>query len=124
MNGVSGVHLLEVLRCPHAVSEGDGERVQCGLPPHGPSCLPGALGGEPAGDQAHLELRALTATISGPQTEHVAVPGQVDPDRGVERLVADLPVADLEVDRVDQIAAYTPATAVTPRPASPPRPCP
>ena len=35
---------LEVLRGRHAVGEGDGESVQGGLPPHGPSCLPGAFG--------------------------------------------------------------------------------
>ena len=34
--------------------------------------------------------------LPGPQPEHVPVPVQVDPDRGVERLVADLPVADLD----------------------------
>ena len=44
MNGVSGVHLLVGLRRRHAVGEGDGEGVQGWLPPHGPSCLTGALG--------------------------------------------------------------------------------
>ena len=43
-NGVRGVHLLLVLGRWHAVGEGDGEGVQGGLPPHGPSCLTGALG--------------------------------------------------------------------------------
>ena len=43
-NGVRGVHLLLVLRRWHAVGEGDGEGVQSWLPPHGPSCLTGALG--------------------------------------------------------------------------------
>ena len=32
------------LRRWHAVGEGDGEGVQSWLPPHGPSCLTGALG--------------------------------------------------------------------------------
>jgi hypothetical protein len=40
--------------------------------------------------------------VPGPQAEHVAAAVQVDPDRGVERLVADLPVADLHHDRVDE----------------------
>jgi hypothetical protein len=43
--------LLEVLGGRHAVGEGDGEGVEGGLPPHGPSCLPGALGVHAAGDQ-------------------------------------------------------------------------
>jgi hypothetical protein len=43
-NGVRGVHVLLVLRRWHAVGEGDGEGVQSWLPPHGPSCLTGALG--------------------------------------------------------------------------------
>ena len=59
MNGVSGVHLLEVLCCWHAVGEGDGERVQRGLPPHGPSCLAGALGVQSAGDQVQALQRGL-----------------------------------------------------------------
>ena len=54
------------------------------------------------GQHAHPELRRLPAAVAGPQPEHVPVPAQVDPDRGVERLVADLPVADLDVDRVDE----------------------
>ena len=41
--------LLEVLGGRHAVGEGDGEGVQGGLPPHGPSCLSGALGVHAAG---------------------------------------------------------------------------
>ena len=43
--------LLEVLGGRHAVGEGDRERVERGLPPHGPSCLVGALGVHPPGDQ-------------------------------------------------------------------------
>jgi hypothetical protein len=54
------------------------------------------------GQHAHPELRRLPSTMTGPQPEHVPVPGQVDPDRGVERLVADLTVADLRHDRVDE----------------------
>ena len=54
------------------------------------------------GQHVHPELRRLPAALAGPQAEHVAAPVQVDADRGVERLVADLPVADLDVDRVDE----------------------
>ena len=53
------------------------------------------------GEHAHPELRALTAG-AGPQPEDVALAGQADPDRGVERPVGDLPVADLDHDRVDE----------------------
>jgi hypothetical protein len=54
------------------------------------------------GEHVHPELRALPAALSGPQAEHVAAPAQIYADRGVERLVADLPVTDLDVDRVDE----------------------
>src|SRR4029450_8208117 len=55
------------------------------------------------GQHSHPELRRLPATAgAGPQPEHVSVRVQVDPDGGVERPVADLPVADLDVDRVDE----------------------
>ena len=54
------------------------------------------------GEHVHPELRALPAAGAGPQAQDVAAAGQVDPDRGVERLVADLPVADLDYDRVDE----------------------
>jgi hypothetical protein len=54
------------------------------------------------GEHAHPELRGLPAALPGPQPEHVAPPGEVDPDGGVERAVPDLPVADLHVDRVEK----------------------
>jgi hypothetical protein len=54
------------------------------------------------GEHAHPELRGLPAAGAGPQAEHVLVPGQVDSDRGVDRPVADLPVANFDVDRVDE----------------------
>ena len=54
------------------------------------------------GQHTHPELRRLARTVAGPQPEHVPVPVQVDPDRGVERLVADLPVTNLDHDRVDE----------------------
>jgi len=40
--------------------------------------------------------------VPGPQAQDVAATVQVDPDRGLVGLVADLPVADLDVDRVDE----------------------
>ncbi|SIH57308.1 Uncharacterised protein [Mycobacteroides abscessus subsp. abscessus] len=53
------------------------------------------------GEHAHPKLRSFTAG-TGPQSEDVAFPGQGDPDRGVERPVGDLAVADLHHDRVDE----------------------
>ena len=53
------------------------------------------------GEHAHPELRALAAG-AGPQPEDVLVAVQGDPDRGVDRPVGDLPVADLDHDRVDE----------------------
>ena len=53
------------------------------------------------GQHAHPELRALTAG-AGPQPEDVLLPGQGDPDRGIDRPVRDLAVADLDHDRVDE----------------------
>jgi hypothetical protein len=47
------------------------------------------------------ELRALP-TGAGPQPEDVAFPAESDPDRGVERSVGDLAIADLHHDRVDE----------------------
>lgn len=65
---------LEVLRCRHTVSEGDGERVQCWLPPCGPSCLPEALGVQPAGDQVEALERGLLGreVPAGPNCPAVA----------------------------------------------------
>ena len=48
------------------------------------------------------ELRRLPAAAAGPQAQHVTAALQVDPDRGIEGLVADLAVADLDHDRVDE----------------------
>ena len=53
------------------------------------------------GQHRHPELRALTAG-AGPQPEDVPLAVEGDPDRGVERPVRDLPVADLDHDRVDE----------------------
>ena len=47
------------------------------------------------------EFGALTAG-AGPQTEHVAVTVETDADRGIDRSVRDLPVPDLNDDRVDE----------------------
>ena len=47
------------------------------------------------------ELRALAA-VAGPQPQDVAFPGHGDPDGHVDRFVPDLPVADLDHDRVDE----------------------
>src|SRR3954452_9380639 len=47
------------------------------------------------------ELRALP-TGAGPQPQDVLLSGQGDPDRGVDRPVGDLPVTDLDHDRVDE----------------------
>ncbi len=54
------------------------------------------------GEHLDPELCRLPAAGAGPQPEDVLVAGQVDPDRGVERPVRDLAVADLDVDRVDE----------------------
>lgn len=54
---------------------------------------------------AHPEPRRLASAVAGPQPEDVAFAREVDPDRGVERLVTDLPVAHLDAsggDRVDE----------------------
>jgi hypothetical protein len=53
-------------------------------------------------EHAHPELRGLPATVARPQPEHVLVAGKVDPDRGVDGPVADLAIADLDVDGVDE----------------------
>jgi hypothetical protein len=45
----------------------------------------------------HAELRRLSVAGAGPQPENVSPTIQVDPDGGVERPVADLAVADLDV---------------------------
>src|SRR3954453_12407580 len=47
------------------------------------------------GQHVHPELRRLPATGAGPQPQDVSPTVQVDPDRGVERPVADLPVPNL-----------------------------
>ncbi len=51
----------------------------------------------------HLQpvLGALT-TGADPHPQHIALTGEVDPDRDVDRPVGHLPVADLHVDRVDE----------------------
>lgn len=55
------------------------------------------------GEHVQPVLRGLPADPGAwPDPEHVAVSVQVDPDRGVERLVADLPVTDLDIDGVDE----------------------
>ena len=47
------------------------------------------------------EFGAFTAG-PGPQSEHVAVTVETDADRGINRPVRDLPVPDLDDDRVDE----------------------
>jgi hypothetical protein len=49
-------------------------------------------------------LRALpgAAALAGPDTQDVAVAVDADPDDHVEGPVGDLPVTDLEMDRVDE----------------------
>src|SRR3954449_9220665 len=54
------------------------------------------------GQHVHPELRRLATTGAGPQPEDVSPTVEVDADRGVERPVADLAVADLDVDSVDE----------------------
>jgi hypothetical protein len=53
------------------------------------------------GEHAHPELRTLAAG-AGPQPEDVALAVEADPDRGVDRPVGDLPIADLDHDRIDE----------------------
>ena len=92
----------------------DDARLDCGQRPHVPNHLgqtlqaiadheEGVLDASVAqvGQHAHPELRALTAG-AGPQPQHVLLPGQADPDRGVDRPVGDLAVTDLDHDRVDE----------------------
>src|SRR5450759_3544694 len=54
------------------------------------------------GQHRHPELRRLTVTVAGQHPQDVLVPVHVDPDRGVHRPVTDLPVADLDHNRVDE----------------------
>ena len=54
------------------------------------------------GQHGHPELCGLPTAVAGPHPQDVLVPVQVDPDRGVDRPVADLTVADLDNDRVDE----------------------
>ena len=58
----------------HAVGEGDGERVQRGLPPHGPSCLTLAGGVQRSGDQVQAFQRGLLVreVPAGPDRPAVA----------------------------------------------------
>ena len=53
------------------------------------------------GQHLQPELGALTA-VAGPQAEDVAFPLDSDPDDDVDGFVADLPVADLDHDGVDE----------------------
>jgi len=48
---------------------------------------------------------ADSAPPPGPFPQHASLAGEVHPDRGAERLVADLTVTDLNIDRVDKTAA-------------------
>ncbi|RFZ62462.1 hypothetical protein DL240490_03001 [Mycobacterium marinum] len=47
-------------------------------------------------------LGRFAVTFTGPHAQHVTVSGQIDPDRGVDRPGADLAVADLDVQGVDE----------------------
>ena len=53
------------------------------------------------GQDTHPELRALT-TSAGPEAQDVLLPGQSDTDRGIDRPVRDLTIADLDHDRVNE----------------------
>jgi len=53
------------------------------------------------GQHLQPELGAFAA-VAGPQPENVAFPAHRDSDHDIDRLVADLPVADLDHDRVDE----------------------
>ena len=53
------------------------------------------------GEHGHPELRAFSA-LPGPQPEDVAFAVQADTDGGVDGPVGDLPVTDLDHDRVDE----------------------
>lgn len=83
--------LLEVLGGRHAVGEGDGERVQGGLPPHGPSCLPGALGVHAAGDQVQRLERGLLGREVPAGTDGAAVASVERLDRYLEPLAGLVP---------------------------------
>ena len=61
-----------------------------------------SLGKCPRAGMAPVELRRLPVAVAGPHAEDVLVAVQIYPDRGVNRLVADLPVADLHHDGVDE----------------------
>jgi hypothetical protein len=65
---------LEVLADRHAVGAADGERVQSGLSPHGPSCLPRDLGVHAPGDQVQgLQSGLLGGKVAaGPDGAAVA----------------------------------------------------
>ena len=56
--------LLEVLGVRHAV----GESVEGWLPPRGPSCLPGVLGIQPAGDQVQVIREIVSLLMLAPYT--------------------------------------------------------
>src|SRR3954470_16536753 len=45
---------------------------------------------------------APSPTGPGPQAEDVVLPGQTDPDRGVDRPVRDLTITHLDHDRVEK----------------------
>jgi hypothetical protein len=53
------------------------------------------------GEHAHPELRALP-TRASPQPQDVLLTGQGHPDRCVDGPVRDLPVTDLDHDRVNE----------------------
>jgi hypothetical protein len=53
------------------------------------------------GEHRKPELRALAA-VAGPQPEDVAFTVAGHPDRDIHRPVGDLPVTDLDHDRVDE----------------------
>src|SRR3954454_648226 len=85
----------------HAVLERDGERVQCRLPAHCPSCLTGALGVQGSGDQVeHLHRGLLVGEVAaGPYGATVAGVEALDRVRAAEDL-SDLDVVIQEGDEL------------------------
>jgi hypothetical protein len=53
------------------------------------------------GEHRQPELGAF-ATVAGPQPEDVALAGTGDSDRDVDGSVGDLPITDLDEDRIDE----------------------
>src|SRR3954464_11236131 len=84
---------LEVLGGRHAVGEGDGERVEGGLPPHRPSCLAGAFGVQAAGD----EVQRLDGGLLGGKVSAYADGATVARVQGLNGIGGEQDPSDLHV---------------------------